>query len=696
MRIFKVVFLLTILHVANGSNAQATSSIKKAEACVEKGNLKGAIENYKIALANDSNNRAANLGLGLVYSEFLDNYATALPYLVKASNIAVSDSAYDLMFALGKCYQHSGNYLKALSYFNRLEGVQDLEQEKDFQKEVNKRKQDCLYARERENAAIDENIYLVNAGKNINSEMPEYVPVITNRNELIFTSKRQDEKKEEVNFMDGKYFESMYIAKIESNRFKDIRRYTLPDKYLNSKYYKHHQSVVSISQDGKKLFTFKGGKLYEIALDEREEQEPGEIKISKLNHYQNHAFLTKDGQTLYFTSDIPGGFGGNDIYKSQKTSSGEWGRPENLGETINTSFNEEAPFIANDGTLYFASEGHEGFGNYDIYKTYFADGKWSTPENLGKPINSSGHDIFLVFDSTYATGYFSSGRNGGFGDMDIYKILHLDKFDKSCPEEPIPNLFLSVIDSDTADFNCRFEVKLPKNFSLISAEWKINERSVTNNKYYLDYDSGNSGAYTVYTKIIAGCDTCLAPLVSCNTVTHSVQKIIPALPTIAAVDNSASEKKSDDGSNNAMNAKNTGSEFKPTPSSISALPSKQEFMDFENTHLLFDFNSTNINKNAAELLNANAQFLKENPLLLIEIVGHADARGSAMANARVSLQRALAVKNYLIAKGISPSRFIHITGKGSENLLNNCFTGVTCDEALHQQNRRVEFKIKTK
>src|SRR5690606_16551144 len=141
------------------------------------------------------------------------------------SSIAVSDSSYDLIFALGKCFQHNGDYLKALGYFNRLEGVQDLEQEKDFQKEVNKRKQDCIYARERENAPVDENIYLVNAGKNINTEMPEYVPVITNRNELIFTSKRQDEKKEELNYMDGKYFESMYIAKIETNRFKDLRRY---------------------------------------------------------------------------------------------------------------------------------------------------------------------------------------------------------------------------------------------------------------------------------------------------------------------------------------------------------------------------------------------------------------------------------------------------------------------------------------
>lgn len=102
---------------------------------------------------------------------------------------------------------------------------------------------------------------------------------------------------------------------------------------------------------------------------------------------------------------------------------GVWGKPENLGPNVNTAYDEDAPFLSDDGhTLYFASRGHPGYGNFDIYKTVLKDGKWDKPENLGLPINSPAHDIFMVQNKDGNIGFFSSGRKGGKGDMDIYKI----------------------------------------------------------------------------------------------------------------------------------------------------------------------------------------------------------------------------------------------------------------------------------
>jgi len=238
--------------------AQVDKLILKAERNIDRGNLKEAKEDYKKALEKEPDNRAANLGLGLMLSELLDNYGEAMPYLLKANSVAVKDSAYDLIFALGKCFHYNGEYEKAISYYDRLVGLQDLDKEKDFQKELLKRKNDCEFALSKKHIPIDDNIYIVNAGKAINTEYPEYVPVLAGNSELIFTSKRKDNKKEEINYLDGKYFESMYTARITNNGFKDVKRYVLPESLTNSKSYNHHQAVVSISPDSKKLFYVQG------------------------------------------------------------------------------------------------------------------------------------------------------------------------------------------------------------------------------------------------------------------------------------------------------------------------------------------------------------------------------------------------------------------------------------------------------
>lgn len=664
------IFVLTALLLALSSFKPVNKYIRKASRYIEKGNVTEAKIYYKKALERDPENFRANLGMGLILCDLNDNFIAALPYLEKAYKYSGKDTLGDLLYAMGKCYHNIGQYEKAISFYDRLKGFVDYEGEINLDKDVKKRKEDCRYAMANKNTAANPNWYIVNAGRSINSDMPEYVPVITPQNELIFTSKRKDDKKEQLSYLDGKFFESMYISKIDRFGFSTPRRYTLPDE-VKSHFLKHHESVVSMSPDGKKLFTFRDNKVYEINIDERKTQKPKKLQKSiNFDFYQSHAFLTKDGNTLYFTSEAEGGLGGLDIYRATKIKEGEWSKPENIGAPVNTSFDEDSPFVSDDGnTLYFASTGHEGFGNFDIYKSELADGKWSQPVNLGQPINSPSHDIFMVQNSEQTFGYFSSSRTGGHGDMDIYKIVYLDKIDKTCPEVNVTDLKLQIKDEDSSDYKNVVEIIFPDNYKILSYEWKVNDSVIANNTPALLYDYKQKGNYRVQSKVVAYCDTCLAPVVSCNALQNKFgRETEPEVVKTSTVDLARYKGKlSDD---------------------------QLKVLGFDVSPILFDFNSSVVRPDAEKILLTNNEVLKKYKTLYVEIVGYTDSRGSLAYNKMLSEKRAGAVKKYLAKAGIKSNQIKTSTGKGITEPAIDCKGD--CDENAHQQNRRVIFKVYNK
>ncbi|MBL7920809.1 MAG: PD40 domain-containing protein [Bacteroidia bacterium] len=673
MHYIKHILFLFIVFSFTPQNKYVRQALKQ----IEKGNLHEAKNLYLKAIEQNPESFDANVGMGLLLSEFLDNHADALPYLEKAYKITKKDTLGQLLYSLAKCYQYNGEFEKAITMFDRLNNYEDYEEEIDLARDIKKRKEDCNYALQHRYYRPPANWYIVNAGKAINTDMPEYVPVLTPQNELIFTSRRQDDKKEELSYLDGKYFESMYITKIGVNGFKDLRRYTLPDEFVNSKYLKKHESVVSMSQDGKTLFSFRDNKIYEIKIEESKTQKPKKLlKTINFDFYQSHAFLTKDGNTLYFTSEAEGGLGGIDIYRATKIKEGEWSKPENVGAPINTSFDEDAPFITDDGrTLYFASTGHEGYGNYDIYKSELVDGKWSAPENLGQPINSPGHDIFMVKESNGNSAYFSSSRPGGFGDMDIYKINYLDNLNKDCPTEKTLQFALNSVDEDINDFKNKIEVKVPDNYKALLYEWKVNETIITDQTAILDYDYKQSGNYTVTSKVIVYCDTCLSPLIVCNSIENRFEKT--KVDTSAIVTNTTAVLKTID------------------LSKIKGELSKEQLqsLGFNTNPILFAFDKSNLSADAEEILKTNNDVLKKYASLAVEIIGYTDSRGTEGHNKRLSSQRASAVKNYLAKADVKRSQLKFSKGRGANNLVNDCGKGKDCDNYMHLQNRRVIFKV---
>ncbi|HEX8515488.1 MAG TPA: OmpA family protein [Bacteroidia bacterium] len=564
--------------------------IRKAERAVSHVNYPKALENYDKALAQNENGYEANAGKGMLLGELMEKYEQAVPYLEKALDKSSKDTLLTIYYTLGKCYHYLGDYNRALFCYNKLNAYEEIGNPM-FSLELNKNIADCNYALEHLSSAPNTKVLVSNAGNTINSTDPEYAPVLLSPNELLFTSKRKDNSKEKVNKWDGKYFESMYLSRIDNGKLTAPVRYTRPDLQKNSKFLKYNESSVSVSPDGRSMFIYRGGDIFIVPV--KDHGKKPEKLDKKINHskYQNHAAISKDNNTIYFSSEAAYGYGGTDIFMSQRNSNGEWTEARLLDSTINTVFNEDAPFITEDGTLYFASEGHPGFGGYDIYKSRQENGKWTKPVNLGQPINSPGEDIFLTL-LTENEGYYSSARPGGSGDLDIYQI----SLDPGLKKDSVADPLLAIKDPK----------ELEKPLKSAGTDPKKPETG-TKNKYLNE--------------------------------------------------------------------------------------SELKAMGWNNAPLYFNYNEYSLNEEAMAVLNKNLEVLRKNSNIKIDINGYSDARGEERYNIYLSGNRAAAVKQYILNKGIDRARIRNTEGKGEKDLVNNCGDGTECTEEQHKENRRVQVQV---
>jgi tetratricopeptide (TPR) repeat protein len=194
----------------------------------------------------------------------MDKYEEALPHLEIALKNSKPDTLPDLLFALGRCYHFTGNFTKAETIFSELYVIATRNKSEDtfYINDLKKKTEDCEFAENKTAVLVDENIYVGNLGTKINSEMPEYVPTINGNSELIFTSRRKDSEKEKRSKIDDKYFENMYVSKLENGRPTSVKTYTLSDN-LKISTNKKHISIISTSHDGKTIYLFKDNKIYE-------------------------------------------------------------------------------------------------------------------------------------------------------------------------------------------------------------------------------------------------------------------------------------------------------------------------------------------------------------------------------------------------------------------------------------------------
>ncbi len=420
------------------------------------------------------------------------------------------------------------------------------------------------------------------------------------------------------------------------------------DSKFNEEY---HDGPAAFSADGNSIYFTRSffGKakregiyktnLLKIYYAEKTDGKWGEVKPFYLNskdYSVGHPTLSADGQSLYFVSDMPGGQGGTDIWMCKREDD-KWGPAQNLGATVNTSEKEMFPTMGADGTLYFASEGHPGYGALDIFKTRNENGSWTTPENLQPPINSSFDDFAIAFTTDEKGGFFSSNRPEGMGSDDIYAFG---------AAEPALPAYISGLVKDKTTMQPLAGVTV---FLLDPSTGNVKILKTDPNGMYKALVN-KPADYTVkamMTGFIADCTP--FPLAALTPGTTSTA------PRDLMLDKLVINK------------------------------------TFSINTIYYDFDKYNIRADAKPELDKLVQVMSENAVN-VELGSHTDSRGSFEYNDKLSQKRAESAVKYIVNTGVDKTR-ITAKGYGERQLVNQCADGVNCTVAEHQANRRTEFKV---
>lgn len=691
----KLIGAFIVVCFSNLLVAQTNKLLKQAEDHVNKGEYQKAKNIYLEALKTDSNNYKINEELGLLLVEYMDEKESAVKYIVKALDLkGKAENNTELYLALGECQQYAGQFKEAIETYQLCKkGVDRSEAGVLLAAQIEQKIDNCRYALKNPNTKNLANYKVKNLGSEINSASSEYAPVIAKQgNVLLFTTRRKENYGGKTDAMDDKFYEDMYISYKQKGKFTKARQFAENDPYIGAiPNTSDHDAVVSLSNDEKQLFIYKQNGLYISNLVGESFTKPVRLPevINEPETFEAHACLSLDGYTMYFSSNRPGGFGGLDIYRTVKGADGNWQTPVNLGASVNTKEDEDSPFLSKDGkTFYFSSKGHVGYGKYDIYKCVLEGGVVKDIDNIGPPFNSGGDDIYFSINDEQTVGFFSSNRNGGYGEMDIYGIIYFDKMQegKCTPlsnQTPNDNFYLDFTSKDSILVNdsVKFDAGISKlkNISVIRRFWKLNDTLIYTDTTSFVKKFTKEGAYTITMNTAVLADTAYERADYCV-----AKKIVVFTPK--AVDDFFEPlmKKGEEKIVIAGTA---------DVATIKIDSTKKDILKIALDPIFFDSDKFAIRKDAAKTMDANIAKMKVDKNIIVKITAHTDSKASAEYNQKLSQKRADATIAYLNKKGIKKDRILAVVAMGESELVNDCGDDKKCAEEQNQRNRRVEFKI---
>jgi len=588
--------------------------------------------------------------VGLCYLKAVKQNEKAIFYLEKAT-VSVSEiytegsrkerKAPLLTYQrLGDAYHQHSEFDKAIQAYGKFKKALVVAKNRNHElvEEIDRTIEMCNSAKIL--VAKPVNVKIENMGRKVNSSYPDYSPVFSADQEtMIFTSGRPGNVGGKT-YNGGKYFEDIYIATKSDSGWAAAINIGTPINTVGN------EASIGISADGQEILIYKDdlgdGNIYSTSLKGSKWTTPVKLN-SHINSkwWEPSAFISANGNTLYFVSDRPGGYGGRDIYKSNKNSDGEWGKAHNLGSTINTRFDEEAPFFHPDGiTLYFSSNGHNTMGGFDIFESsLLSDDKWAEPVNVGFPVNSPGDDVFYVVAPNKKTAYYTSVREGGFGEKDNYMITFPD-----VKEAALTLKKGEVMDGKQAAKDVKITITDNETQEVIG----VYHPNTETGKYLFILTPGKSHniSYEAEGFLFYSENVYVAKEAKYDEVTKAVN-----LSPIAV------------GSKVILN------------------------------NIFFDFDKSTLRPYSNVELNRLYTFLDKHPNLAIEIAGYTDSKGTDEYNNNLSQARANAVINYLENKGIKKERMI-AQGRGKADPIapNQKIDGSDSPDG-RQLNRRVELKI---
>jgi WD40-like Beta Propeller Repeat len=468
------------------STKDEKSMIEKAEFYFEEGdyqNIPKSLDLFEKLEKNKPEDPYFKLMVGICYSYFKNKKSQSVDKLLKVKEM--NSEFNEINKYLGRAYAVNHRFDEAIVAFQEYLTSDELT---DLDKSSTR--QNIIYC---QNAKIylqdSVSVEIINIGSPINTEHSEYVPVITSDESMIMYTYRGDRSKGGLMGPrgkpdnDGQYYEDIMV----SYKFGDD--WLEPESIADNINTVGHDASIALSVDGQKLFIYKqtkkdNGDIYVSELNGEEWSKPERL-LGDINSeaWEGSASLASDGQTIYFSSDREGGFGDRDLYSATLLSDGTWGEIENLGPTINTKFDDDAPFIHPDRrTMYYSSKGHNSMGGYDIFYTYLNDDGWDEPENIGYPINSIDDDRYYVLSADAKTGYYSTAGRSENGTHDIYTVSpgHFGK-------RPILALVVGVTQADGEPVEADITVT-NDNTGELAGKFKSNS---TSGKYMLALTPGN-------------------------------------------------------------------------------------------------------------------------------------------------------------------------------------------------------------
>ena len=627
-----------------------------------------AIPFYLKANNFNPNNALLNYKIGVCYIKSDDNRAKSLSYLEKAFKLN-PDVEKNIHYYLGIAFHLNMQFETAIKEFQTARGLLKTDQ-KGGTTDIDKRISECRNGIELvKNPAL---VFIDNVGPEINSPYSDYSPVISaDESVMMFTSKRNSSTGSKIDPFRDEYFEDIYISTKQNGKWSTA---TNMGKPINTD---DHDATVGLSADGQKLFIYLGNKgggdLFECDLKGSQWGKPESLgKNINSDSHEPTASLSADGKTLYFVSNRPGGFGDHDIYKSTWDDKKQrWGEAQNLGPTINTPYSENSAFIHPDGkTLYFSSKGHNSMGGFDIFKSVWNEKtqKWSTPENLGYPINTSDDDVYFVLSANGKHAYYSSCKDDSYGGEDIYMVTFIT------PKNPVLSTEDNLLASITEPVK---ETEIAKEVAVHSdavsiLKGTIFDALVTTKMLEADIELVDNGSNQVIATFKSNSAT---------------GKYLVSLPA---------------GKNYGIAVKKEGYLFHSENFDIPMSAVSQEYVKdigLNNIsvgqkivlrNIFFDFAKATLRPESTSELERLIKLMSDVPTLKIEIGGHTDSKGSDELNMKLSASRAQSVVDYLASHGIDKSR---LTSKGygkTKPIATN-----DTDEG-RQLNRRTEFEIKSK
>ncbi len=436
----------------------------------------------------------------------------------------------------------------------------------------------------------------------------------------------------------------------------DLKNIVSFSKNVNSKY---HEAIVAFSADGTSMYFTRNNysdetlgkdadgmnhlKLYKATLENDTWGKIEELPFNSEDYSVGQPALSVDGKKLYFVSDMPGTMGSTDIFVVDILEDNTYSNPKNLGAKINTSGREMFPYLTEE-KLYFASDGHLGLGGLDVFESNIGD-QFSSPENLGRPLNSNLDDFAYIVNERNQRGYFSSNRMGGTGDDDIYSF---QRFERLCEQE----LQGQVLNEQNG---------IPIDNAVVVA--LDNQGNIIGETY-----TNVNGEYDFDLKI--------------NCATEYTLKV---------------KKEGFDGTSKTFDTPRENAFVNRVPLGLKKrnplIVEEDGLLKIKIGIIFFDFDKAFIRRDAAAELNKVVFVMNEYPNMVIKIESHTDSRGDDAYNEKLSDKRAKATRDFIISQGIAPERLESAIGYGEKKLMNHCSNGVSCDAMQHDLNRRSEFII---